>query len=95
MIFINCIQKILQKKGILPLACFWLIGVCILAGRCCYDLKTYFFGDTLVYRFVSLSSYDYLLHLPVGYSDFGGKRPLLIYLHGAGETGQNVRKLKQ
>jgi predicted peptidase len=93
--FINCTQKLLKKKDILPFACFWLIGIGIIVGRCCYDLKTYFFGDTLVYRFVSRSGYDYLLHLPVGYSDFGGKRPLLIYLHGAGETGKDVRKLKQ
>jgi predicted peptidase len=91
----SCIKKLLKKKGILPFVCFWLIVVVIIAGRCCYDLKTYFFGDTLVYCFVSRSGYDYLLHLPVGYSDFGGKRPLLIYLHGAGETGKDVRKLKQ
>jgi predicted peptidase len=91
----NCIKKILKKKGILSFACFWLIGIGILFGRCCYDLKTYFLGDTLVYRFVSQSGYDYLLHLPVGYTDFGGNRPLLIYLHGAGETGKDVRKLKQ
>jgi hypothetical protein len=39
-------------KGILLFASFWFIGVSLIAGRCCYDLKTYFLGDTLVYRFV-------------------------------------------
>jgi predicted peptidase len=83
------------KKDILPFACFWFISACLVVGRCCYDLKVYFHGDTLVYSFVSQSGYDYLLHLPVGYTDFGRARPLLIYLHGAGETGKDVRILKR
>jgi predicted peptidase len=95
MTLINCTKKLLKKKGILTFACFWLIGIGIFSGRCCYDLKTYFFGSTITYRFVSKSGYDYLLQLPSGYSDFGGSRPLLIYLHGAGETGKNVQKLKR
>jgi predicted peptidase len=53
-----------------------------------------FFGNTLVYHLVSQSGYGYLLHLPKGYTDFGKPRPLLIYLHGAGETGKSVQKLK-
>jgi predicted peptidase len=55
----------------------------------------YFHGDTLVYNLVSRSGYDYLLHLPVGYTDFGQARPLLIFLHGAGETGKDVRILER
>jgi hypothetical protein len=46
-------QQIIEKEGALTFACFWLIGIGIIAGRCCYDLKIYFLGDTLVYRFVS------------------------------------------
>ncbi|MDR1964118.1 MAG: prolyl oligopeptidase family serine peptidase [Planctomycetaceae bacterium] len=88
------LKKNLSQKGFLTFACFWLLTVGVIAGRICYDLKTYFFGNTLVYRFVSKSGYDYLLHLPKGYTDFGNPRPLLIYLHGAGETGKNMRKLK-
>jgi predicted peptidase len=38
--------------------------------------------------------YDYLLYLPRGYHDFG-KRPLIVYLHGAGETNQDVRVLQK
>ncbi|MDR1959389.1 MAG: prolyl oligopeptidase family serine peptidase [Planctomycetaceae bacterium] len=38
--------------------------------------------------------YDYLLHLPRGYHDFR-ERPLIVFLHGAGETGQDVTILKR
>jgi predicted peptidase len=82
------------SKGILLFVFFWLISFCVIVGRCFYDLKVYFFGDMLVYCSVSRSGYDYLLHLPAGYTDFGLPRPLLIYLHGAGETGKDVRKLQ-
>jgi predicted peptidase len=89
------LRKALAQKGAWAFVCFWLIGFGVIAGRCCYDLKVYFGGDTLVYCVMSSSGYDYLLHLPKGYTDFGEARPLLIYLHGAGETGNDVRKLKQ
>ncbi|MDR1477975.1 MAG: prolyl oligopeptidase family serine peptidase [Planctomycetaceae bacterium] len=84
----------LGKRGVLPFVCFWLICTSVVAWRCCYDLKVYFGGETLVYRFVSQSGYDYLLHLPVGYTDFGQARPLMVFLHGAGETGKDVEILK-
>ncbi|MDR2172528.1 MAG: prolyl oligopeptidase family serine peptidase [Planctomycetaceae bacterium] len=83
------------RQGVLFFIFFWLVSFGVIVGRCCYDLKVYFFGDTLVYYFVSRSGYDYLLHLPKGYTDFESARPLLIYLHGAGETGNDVRKLKR
>ncbi|MDR2170293.1 MAG: prolyl oligopeptidase family serine peptidase [Planctomycetaceae bacterium] len=82
------------KKNFLPFACFWLISFAVIIGRCFYDLNVYLNGDTLVYN-SSQNSYDYLLHLPVGYTDFGSSRPLLIFLHGAGEVGNDVRKLKK
>ncbi|MDR3111443.1 MAG: dienelactone hydrolase family protein [Planctomycetaceae bacterium] len=82
-------------KCVWAFVCFWMFAFVVIGGRCCYDLKVYFLGDTLVYCVMSQSGYDYLLHLPEGYTDFGEPRPLLIYLHGAGETGKDVRKLKQ
>jgi predicted peptidase len=88
------IKKKLFRKSLLPFACFWFVVAAIITGRCCYDLKTYFFGSDLIYCCESKSGYDYLLQLPRGYTDFGGSRPLLIFLHGAGETGKNVRILK-
>jgi predicted peptidase len=88
-------KKLYGKKNIFPFACFWFISTILICGRLCYDLKTYFFGSTLIYRFVSKSGYDYLLQLPKGYTDFGGSRPLLIYLHGAGETGKDVTILEK
>jgi len=38
--------------------------------------------------------YDYLIHLPEGYSPDSGKRwPLLMFLHGAGERGTNLARV--
>ena len=38
---------------------------------------------------------NYLLYLPQGYeADTIGKWPLVVFLHGAGETGNDVEKLK-
>jgi predicted peptidase len=37
--------------------------------------------------------YDYLLNLPMNYSDMG-KYPLLLFLHGAGERGSDLERVK-
>jgi Predicted peptidase len=37
---------------------------------------------------------DYLLYLPKGYEESDEKYPLVIFLHGAGERGSDVEKLK-
>lgn len=83
------------RKGAWPFLLFWLIGTLVFIGRLAFDVKTYSEGSTLCYRYVSNSGYDYLLHLPKGYTDFDGPRPLIIYLHGAGETGISLAKLRQ
>ncbi|MDR1924083.1 MAG: dienelactone hydrolase family protein [Planctomycetaceae bacterium] len=89
-------QKLSSKKNHrLLFTLFWVIVFLIFAGRFFYDLKVYFWGDVLVYSSERYGGYDYLLHLPRGYTDFGGARPLLIYLHGAGEVGTNVRTIKK
>jgi len=43
----------------------------------------------------SLGQLDYLLFLPASYgADPGKKWPLILFLHGAGETGTNLKKIK-
>ncbi len=78
-----------------PFVAFWAIGLFILFARLTLDIKTHFDGTTFHYHYISKSGYDYLLHLPKGYTDFGGKKPLLIYLHGAGETKLSLDELQK
>lgn len=40
-------------------------------------------------------AYDYLIYLPKDYSGRGEKRPLLLFLHGAGERGDNLELVKK
>ena len=70
-----------------------VIACSVLLFRITYDLKTWCFGSTIVVR--PSVSYDYLLHLPRGYTDFGKPRPLIVFLHGAGEVGKDVHVLKK
>ena len=39
-------------------------------------------------------SIKYLLYLPKGYGEKGKKWPLMMFLHGAGERGSNLNKVK-
>ena len=70
-----------------------VILLLVLLFRVTFDIKTYFFGSTLVVRGAAEQGYDYVVRLPKGYHDFGAKRPLLVFLHGSGETSRNVRTL--
>jgi len=81
-----------KRKPSWSLLIFWIASGAILVFRAGYDLKTWCFGSTFVVR--TTFPYDYLLHLPRGYHDFG-KRPLIVFLHGAGETNQDVRVLRK
>lgn len=85
----NCFKKNCCFCNIL-ICVFILIVVC----RIAYDINVYIRGTTLVIRYESKSGYDYLLRLPPRYNTFSGKRPLIIYLHGAGEVGKDVTELK-
>ena len=82
-----------KRKPSWPLLLFWVVGGAILLYRIDYDLNTWYYGSTIAFYRQKYTDYDYLLHLPPGYHDFYGKRPLLIYLHGAGEVGKDVRIL--
>ncbi len=88
-------KKLSNKKGACPFIAFWLIGLLVIITRMGLDIKTYFAGSTFHYHNTSKSGYDYLLHLPQDYTDFGGKKPLLIYLHGAGETKTSLNWLQK
>ncbi len=88
-------MKFLRKKEIWLFIIFWIIGLFVLFARIGLDIKTYFAATTFHYHYISKSGYDYLLHLPKGYTDFGGKKPLLIYLHGAGETKLSLDELQK
>ncbi len=40
-------------------------------------------------------NYDYLLFLPEGYAQSKQRWPLMLFLHGAGESGTNLLKIKK
>jgi len=42
----------------------------------------------------ALVEIDYFISLPVGYSEDDSKWPLLLFLHGAGESGRDLEKVK-
>jgi predicted peptidase len=78
-----------------------LFGVTASFLRFVDDVDIYNSGRTYVFRQketgppnMTQSGYDYLVRLPQGYTDFGTPHPLIIYLHGAGETGKDVEILK-
>lgn len=79
-------------KTILKIAIV-VVALILLAYRIDFDIATFNGGSTLVIRGESRSRYNYLLRIPPGYHLFSGKRPLLIYLHGAGETGKEITEL--
>jgi predicted peptidase len=71
-----------------------LCSVAMVACRIVYDLSLIRSGDTFVVKKTSPDSYDFLLHIPRGYNDFSGAQPLLIFLHGAGEIGNDPETLR-
>jgi predicted peptidase len=89
-----------------PVYRWFLTGLILFGGigsllRITDDLDIYDSGRTYAFRQketwppnTTRSGYDYLVRLPRGYTDFGTPRPLIIYLHGAGETGRDVGILR-
>ena len=66
----------------------------LLAGFRIYtELTRYCVGDTTVVRDETTADYDFLLQFPKGYGEFDGKRPLIVFLHGAGEVGRDVMEI--
>lgn len=81
-----------MKNGV-KLFLFCAISVAIVY-RIAFDVAMYLHGATLEIRGESRSGYNYLMRIPPGYHAFSSRRPLLIYLHGAGETGKDITDLK-
>ena len=79
-------RKISRSVKILCL--LWGLLVLFRAG---YDLFIYRYGGTVAVRMTP--SYDYLIRFPPGYTDFSAPRPLLVFLHGAGEVGLDVKRV--
>ncbi len=46
-------------------------------------------------KFKSTKKLNYLLYTPDGYSAKGKKTPLMLFLHGAGERGNDLEKVKK
>ena len=67
--------------SLLPLI-IWIVSKC----------KTRYIDRTLI-LYSEQSGYDYVLRLPKSYSKSVPKPPLIVYLHGSGELGKNVRNL--
>lgn len=84
----RCVMSFLKYAAI-----SLLIGVFFY--RLVFDWDMYFNGATFEMRHESRSGYDCLVRIPPGYHAFSGKRPLLIYLHGSGETGKDIAELKK
>ncbi len=63
------------------------LSLTMIGMRATYDFNLIWKGDNIVVKKASPEGYDYLLQIPRGYNDFSGPQPLLIFLHGAGETG--------
>jgi poly(3-hydroxybutyrate) depolymerase len=74
---------------------FWITIAMLVVLRVVFDTTTYFSGSTLTVRTHQPDTYEYLLHLPPGYTDFGKPKPLIVYLHGAGETNKGLECLKK
>ncbi|MGL6194397.1 MAG: prolyl oligopeptidase family serine peptidase [Thermoguttaceae bacterium] len=88
-----------MKRKILPyyftfFVLFWVFSIGGIVAWLIYSTQIFERGTTITIKNTSKSGYDYLLRFPPGYTDFGGKRPLLVYLHGAGEVGKDVNILR-
>jgi predicted peptidase len=73
-----------------------VMAAALLAG--CVSLTSSFQGqraESLMRRVSSVKKIQYLLFVPAGVHGRGGpKLPLLIFLHGSGEAGTDLNKLK-
>ena len=82
-------QPVTRKWRWFPV--LWTLAFVLLIGRIVFDAGTYFFGSSFV---VPGRTCHYIVHLPRGFGDWDKPRPLLIYLHGSGETKKSVRSLR-
>ncbi len=74
---------------------FWGISTLLIVLRAGFDSKAYFGGATVQVHTIVPDDYAYLLHLPVGYTDFDEPRPLIVFLHGSGEINKGLTVLEK
>ena len=84
-------RKRTRRKISRPVKILCLLWGLLVLFRVGYDFFIYQFGGTVAVR--ATPSYDYLIHVPPGYTEFSGPRPLLVFLHGAGEVGLDVKQV--
>jgi predicted peptidase len=73
----------------------WGTFIIPVALRAAFDTMIYSVGTTFKVQTDQPGCYPYLLRLPPGYTDFGSSRPLIVYLHGAGETNVGLDVLQE
>ena len=84
-------RKRTRRKISRPVKILCLLWGLLVLFRVGYDLFIYRYGGTVAVRMTP--SYNYLIHFPPGYTDFSEPRPLLVFLHGAGEVGLDVKRV--
>ena len=84
-------RKRTRRKISRPVKILCLLWGLLVLFRVGYDFFIYRFGGTVAVRMTP--SYDYLIRFPPGYTDFSAPRPLLVFLHGAGEVGLGVKRV--
>ena len=84
----------MKKMCLICLACmFVFITGCLPFGQPQSTLATGCQHDQLLDRPVSMKI-NYLLYLPKGYGEKEKKWPTILFLHGAGERGDNLARVK-
>ena len=74
---------------------FSVISILILTS--CASRMTKMEGQnkfTLETEIVKKVKMNYLLYLPPGYNESGQEWPLMMFLHGSGERGDDIEKVK-
>ena len=84
-------QRKKRRKASRTVKIFCSLWGLLILGRVCYDIFLYCRGGTITVR--PEETYDYLIRFPPGYTDFSAPRPLLVFLHGAGEVGLDVKQV--
>jgi predicted peptidase len=85
-------MKILVRVLLLTI---FVLSIAVIAYRIVYDFNLFLHGDSFVIKKTSPEGYDFLLHIPRGFNDFSGPQPLVVFLHGAGETGTDPNTLRE
>jgi predicted peptidase len=83
-----------MRKGLIGLTvCLGLIGVMAMAGR--QEKAGEQIANTFSKKVTKMVECKYLLYLPADYEKDKKKWPLIMFLHGAGERGDNLNLVKK